>query len=163
MNGNTERLVNRIKEYITIMKLSSNSFNEYKKIAETDDAIHLYMTRRVWNINVAMMMYAMIELGIDKRLNIYEEQDKSGYYLRYADFRDSLLMPVEFFRALYFANIIGSPILFRNLLELRGEKYLEQLKVLLYKDGGLYINDIECRRELIEFIKSHTIEEEILL
>lgn len=159
MNGNVERLMNRIKEYITIMKLSSNSCNEYKKIVETDDAIHLYITRRVWNINVAMMMYSMIELGIDKKLTVYE-MIYNNEYVRYSDFRDSLLMPVEFFRGLYFANVFSSPILYRNLLELRGEKYLEQLKTLLTV-GGSYISNVECRRELINFIKSHTIEGEI--
>ena len=162
MNDNVGRLVNRVKEYGGVLKSSPKIHGEYDEIIETDDAIHLYMTHRVWNISVAMMMYAMIELGVDKELKIYEEQDKSGYYLRYADFRDSLLMPFEFFRALYFANIFGSPILYRNLLELRGEKYLEQLKVLLTVSGS-YTNNVECRRELIEFIKSHTIEEEILL
>jgi hypothetical protein len=48
------------------------------------------------------------------------------------------------------------------LLELHGKENLEQLKVLLSK-GGSFVNNIECRRELIEFINSHTIEEEISL
>ena len=162
MNGNAERLMNKIKEYSALLKLSPDSYNEYKKIIETDDEIHLYIACGVWNIVTAMMMHAMIELGVDKKLSVYEEQDEGGYELRFADFRDTILMPVEFLRALYFANLYGSPILYRNLLELYGEVYLKQLKQLLYVDGS-YIDNIECNRELIEFINSHTIEGDISL
>jgi hypothetical protein len=161
MNGNVERLINRIKEYAEVLKLSPKIYGEYDKIIETDDAIQLHMTSPAGGIITALMMYSMIELGVDKKLTVYEKR-YDEYDLRYADFRDSLLMPIAFFRALYFANIFSSPILYRKLLELRGKEYLEQLKVLLTVSGP-YTNNVECRRELIEFIKSHTIEEEISL
>lgn len=162
MNDNIERLVNRVKDYVGILNVSPKIYGEYNEIIETDDAMQLYMAHHFGGIIIDMMMFAMMELGIDKKLTVYEMRSDDEYYLRYSDFRDSILMPAEFFRGLYFANVFGSPILYRNLLELRGEKYLEQLKTLL-SDGGSYINNIECRRVLIEFINSHTIEEDISL
>ena len=120
------------------------------------------MAHPTGGIIISLMMYAMIELDIDKKLTVYEMRYDDEYDLRYSDFRDSILIQVEFFRGLYFANIFDSQILYRKLLELRGEKYMEQLKQLL-SVGGSYINNVECRRVLIEFINSHTIEEDISL
>lgn len=162
MNDNVERLVNRVKEYSRVLKASSKLYGEYNEIIETDDAIQLYMAHPTGGIIISLMMYAMIELDIDKKLTVYEKRYDDEYDLRYSDFRDSILIQVEFFRGLYFANIFDSQILYRKLLELRGEKYLEQLKQLL-SVGGSYINNVECRRVLIEFINSHTIEEDIEL
>ena len=163
MNGNVERLENRMKEYVEILNPSSKICGEYDKIVETDNAIQLYMSRSFGGIIIDMLMYAMIEFDVDKKLTVYEKKYNDEYDLRFSDFRDSLLMPVGFFRGLYFANIFSSPILYRKLLELRGKEYLEHLKVLLTTGGGSYINNVECRRELIEFINSHTIEEEFEL
>lgn len=162
MNDNVERIMNRIKEYAEVLKSSPKIYGEYDKIIETDDAIQLHMTSPVGGIIIALTMYSMIELGVDKKLTVYEKRYNDEYDIRYADFRDSILMPIEFFRALYFANMFGSPILCRKLLELYGKEYLEQLKVLLTM-GGSYINNMECRRELIEFINSRTIEEDVVL
>lgn len=157
-----ERIENRMKEYAEVLKASPKLYGEYDKIIETDDAIQLYMARSFGGIIIEMLMCAMIEFGVDKKLTVYEKRYNDEYALRYSDFRDSLIMPLKFFRGLYFANIFGSPILYRKLLELRGKEYQEQLKVLLTM-GGSYINNVECRRELIEFIKSHTIEEDVVL
>jgi hypothetical protein len=162
MNGNVERLENRIKEYAEVLKLSPKIYGKYDKIIETNDAIQLYMSRYFGGVIINMLMYAMIEFDVDKELTVYEKRYNDEYDLRYSDFRDSLLMPAWFFRGLYFANIFGSPILYRKLLELRGKEHMKQLKVLL-TTGGSYINNVECRRELIEFINSHTIEEDVVL
>ena len=162
MNDNVERLVNRVKEYSGVLKASSKLYGEYNEIIETDDAIQLYMAHPTGGIIISLMMYAMIELDIDKKLTVYEKRYDDEYDLRYSDFRDSILMPAEFFRGLYFANIFSSPILYRKLLELRGKEHLEQLKTLLSTNGS-FVSNIECRRELIEFINSHTIEEDMLL
>lgn len=174
MTDNIERLMNRIKEYVGLLKLKIPISNEYKKIIENDNTIHLFMTRSVWRtIGINMMVNAMIELGINKKLSVYEMQTTGRYNLRYIDYRNYYIStPLYFFKGLYFANIVGSPILYRNLLELRGEEYLEELKQLLsldnpginnypYIESYQYINEnIECRLELIEFINSHTIEED---
>lgn len=162
MNGNVERIVNKVKEYVGVLKISPTIYGEYNEISETDDAIQLYMARPVGGFIISLMMYSMIELGVDKKLTVYEMRYNDEYDLRYSDFRDSLLMPVEFFRGLYFANIFGSSILYRNLLELRGKEYLAQLKTLL-TIGGSCADNVECRRELIEFINSHTIEKGFVL
>jgi predicted PolB exonuclease-like 3'-5' exonuclease len=144
-------------------------------MVETNDVIQLYV-RSPGLISIDFILYAMIELDIDKKLEVYEkvhhivsnyekstvEFNGSYYDLRYADYRDSIILKVYFFRALYFANFLNRPELYRKILEMGGKRHFDHVKMLL-NDGGSYINSVECRRELIEFINSHTIKEDISL
>jgi hypothetical protein len=170
--NNIKRIEDRIDEY---SKMFSRAIIDYYGMVETNDVIRLYV-RSPGLISIDFILYAMIELDINKRLELYEkvhhmtsnygkptvEFDGSYYDLRYADYRDSIILKVYFFRALYFANFLNRPELYRKILEMGGKRHFDHVKMLL-NDGGSYINSVECRRELIEFINSHTINEEISL
>ena len=131
-------------------------------------AIKLY-TRHVSDAIVDFCLYAMIDLDIDKKLVIFVEVinmtpnyerpivEFNGLYydLRYADYRDSLITQLHFFRALGYANLFNRPELFRKILEFGGEKHFEKVKMLLNTDS----KTVECRAELIDYINKHSEKE----
>ena len=168
--------IKRIEDQIdAYSKIFNRVIIDYNGMVETNDAIQLYV-RAPGLISIDFILYAMIELDIDKKLEVYEkvhhivsnyekstvEFNGSYYDLRYADYRDSIILKVYFFRALHYANFLNRPELYRKILEIGGKRHFDYVKMLL-DVGGSYINSVECRRELIEFINSHTIKEDISL
>lgn len=143
---------------------------------ETDETIQLYVKSP--GVVIDFFLYAMIELDINKRLEVYEEASNVSshypgifrfngsnglnYHLRYADYRDSIIMEVYFFRALFYANSLNRPKLYRNLLEIGGERHFEHVKILL-ETGSLFTNNVECRAQLIDYINKHNEKEDIEL
>lgn len=169
--NNIERIKNRLNEYYkhTSFRYITQSNDS---MAETDDAIQLYV--RSLGVSVDLVLYAMIDLDINKRLTVYEkvldmaynyegltvEFNGSHYDFRYADYRDSIILGVYFFRALYFANLLNRPELYRKILEIGGKDHFYHVKMLL-DTGGSYINSVGCRTQLIDYINKHNNEEDI--
>ena len=166
-----ERIKNRVDEYCKSFR--NKVIMRYDNIDETDDAIKLY-TRNVSDAIVDFCMYAMIDLNIDKRLVIFVEvinmiPNYEGttvvfnglhYDFRYADYRDSLITQLHFFRALGYANLLNRPELFRKILEIGGKNHFEKVKMLL----NTCSKTVECRAELIDYINKHnTPKEELML
>lgn len=165
-----ERIKNRVNEYCKSFR--NKVIIRYDNIDETDMTIRLYV-KHVSDTAVNFCLYAMIDLDINKRLEIYEEVfdmifnyqgrpivefNGLNYGFRYADYRDSIIMQVNFFQALYYANFLNRPELYRKILEIGGEKHFKKVKMLL-NTGGLYINSVECRAELIDYINKHSEKE----
>ena len=69
--NNIERIKNRVEEYCKSFR-NRKVIIGYDNTDETDDTIRLYV-RRANNAAVDFCLYAMIELNIDKKLEIYEE------------------------------------------------------------------------------------------
>ena len=166
---NIERIKNLVEEYCKSFR--NKLIMRYDNTDETDDAIQLYV--KSLGVSVDFCLYAMIELNIDKKLEIYEKVlnmtsnyekptvEFNGIYydLRYADYRDSLITQMHFFRALYYANFLNRSELYRKILEIGGKNHFEKVKTLL-DVGGLYIDNVGCRAELLDYINKHSCEEE---
>ena len=170
--NNIKRIEDRIDEYA---KMFSRAIIDYDGIVETNDVIQLYV-RSPGLISIDFILYSMIELDINKRLELYEkvhhmtsnyekptvEFNGSHYDLRYADYHDSIILKIYFFRALYFANLLNRPELYRKILEIGGKDHFDHVKMLL-DTGGSYINSVGCRTQLIDYINKHNNEEDISL
>ena len=164
--NNIERIQNLIDEYCKSFR--DPAIMNYDDAIETDETIQLYVKSP--GVVIDFFLYAMIELDINKILEVYEEtlgvvshypgifrfngSNGLNYHLRYADYRDSIIMEVYFFRALFYANSLNRPKLYRKLLEIGGERHFEQVKILL-ETGSLFTNNIECRAQLIDYINKH--------
>lgn len=168
--NNIERIKNRVDEYCKSFR--NKVIMHYDNTDETDNAIKLYV-REPNSAAVDFCLYAMIDLNIDKRLEIYEEVlnmtpnyerctvvfNGLHYDFRYADYRDSLITETHFFRALYYINFLNRPELFRKILEIRGKNHFEKVKMFLHTRSS-YIDNVECRAELIDYINKHSCDEE---
>ena len=102
--NNIERIEDRIDEY---SKMFSRAIIDYDGIVETNDVIQLYV-RSPGLISIDFILYSMIELDINKRLELYEkvhhmtsnyekptvEFNGSPYDLRYADYHDSIILKI---------------------------------------------------------------------
>ena len=161
--NNIKRIKDRIDEYSRIF---GRIPIDYDVIFETNDTIQLYVRPGLMDIN--FFLYAMIDLDIDKKLEVYKrvlhycKGITVEYDLRYADYRDSIIMQLYFFRALYFANRLNRPELYRKILEMGGKRHFDHVKMLL-NTGGSYINSVGCRTQLIDYINKHNNEEDISL
>lgn len=165
--NNIERIKNRVNEYCG--SFHSKVVMRYDNTAETDNAIQLYV-RATGAVSIDFFLYAMIDLDIDKRLEVYDEVinmtmtsncgrptvEFNGlhYDLRYPDYHDSIILKIYFFRALYYANFLNRPELYRKILEIGGKDHFDQVKMLL-DVGSSHINNIGCRAQLIDYINEH--------
>ena len=62
---------------------------------------------------------------------------------------------------LFIASTLGYPHIYQKLLDMYGNKLgMDNLKTIL-KEGGIYINNNECRDILMRYINTHFNEEEI--
>ena len=168
-----ERIKNRVNEYCKSFR--NKVIMRYDNIVETDDVIQLYV-RLATATAVEFFLYAMIDLDIDKKLEVYEEinimipncegpiiEFNEVYYdLRYPIYRDSIIKAANFLRALYYANFLNRPGLYRKILEMGGECNFDEVKTLLLH-GDSYINNVECRTQLIDYINKHDIEVSVAL
>ena len=168
--NNIERIKNRVDEYCKSY-FGRQIIMQYDNIDETDDSIQLFV-RLSNSVSVDLCMYAMIDLDIDKKLEVYQEvfnmtPNYEGrtvvfnglhYDFRYADYRDSLITQLHFFRALSYANFLNRPDLYRKILDMGGFRHFEKVKMLL-NVGDSYINSIGCRAELLDYLNKHSEKE----
>ena len=166
MSDNVKRILEMIELYISNINNSQikNYIRKYDRIIETDDAIKLYV-RREDAIQIDLFLYAIIELGINKRLELYEEmipgrdEDPDAilefgiqvkmYVLRYSNCINSLKSRYHFLRAIFSAERFNSLNLFKKLLEFGYINDADKLKVVLQN-----ISNVEFRVELINYINT---------
>lgn len=166
MTDNIKRILEIVELYISNINNNQikNCIHKYDRIIETDDAIKLYV-RREDAIQLDLFLYAIIELGIDKRLEIYEEMmpirdeypdailefgiQVKMYVLRHHNCIDSLKSRYHFLRAIFSAERFNSLNLFKKLLELGYINDVDKLKMVLQN-----ISNVEFRIELINYINT---------
>lgn len=81
MTDNVKQILEMIELYISNINNSQikNYIRKYDRIIETNDAIKLYV-RREDAIQIDLFLYAIIELGINKRLELYDEMKTRTQY-----------------------------------------------------------------------------------
>jgi hypothetical protein len=166
MTDNVKRILEMVEMYISNIndQIKKCILNKYDHIIETDDAIKLYVKRED-PVQIDLFLYAIIELGINKKLELYEEFNPQRdvcpdeilevgiqvrkYVLRYSNCIVSLKNRYMFLRAIFSAERFNSLNLFKKLLELGYITDADKLKMVLQN-----ISNVEFRVELINYINT---------